>query len=534
MIAKATTMHLRFLSVLAALSLAACGRNHPAFDSSHVMSFAEFTAGAPASATDQTCDVTCQSHRKEFAYIVYVGKQIYCYWDEKKAATGTDFDALAARLTARIATGTSLNSYFAIVREWASSFHDGHVNLLTGDDLSSLELYSAPVRFELLAPGTDHESLVVASVADVTGLKVGQVVQRIDGMPVDTVLTAGEAMVSGSTAQMRRRTAARRLSDAVGPGIGSQPLVIAVQHDQGVAEVPVPRLIKLSLPPDTGAPPRPEPTGSDSIKTLILPGNLGYLKIDGFVGSKDAFLFDEAMDRLANTMALIIDVRANGGGDQSGDRILARLSASPLNRYRVSERQADFMLASRPSVFTSPAYLPGQAFSAWHDDQVPRDQRTPHYDHPVAVLTSSDCFSACDTFVAALKANKLATVIGEPTGGGTGTPLVFELPVSTGFRFRYSVVKGRTIHDEPIEGVGTTPDLMVEAKPSDVADHIDAQLTAATAYLLKQGQPVAGLNASAIAASIQSVSIPYTTDLDVSPTVAHERWLNQIAAFDER
>ena len=191
-------------------------------------------------------------------------------------------------------------------------------------------------------------------------------------------------------------------------------------------------------------------------------------------------------------------------------------------------------MASRPSVFTSPAYLPGQAFSAWHDDQVPQDQRTPHYDHPVVVLTSSDCFSACDTFVAALKANKLATVIGERTGGGTGTPLVFELPVSTGFRFRYSVVKGRTIHDEPIEGVGTTPDLMVEAKPSDVADHIDAQLTAATAYLLKQGQPVAGLNASAIAASIQSVSIPYTTDLDVSPTVAHERWLNQIAAFDER
>ncbi len=527
-------MRLRFLSVLVAFSLTACGRSTPALESSHVMSFAEFAAGAADSATDQTCDVTCQSYRKEFAYIVYVGKQIYCYWDEKKAATGTDFDALAARLTARIATGISLNSYFAVVREWASAFHDGHVNLITGDDLSSLEVYSAPVRFELLAPGTDHESLVVASVADATGLKVGEVVQSIDGMPVSAVLSAGEAMVSGSTAQMRRRTAARRLSDAVGPGISSQPLVISVQHDQAMAEFRVPRLIKLSLPPDTGVTPPPQPTGSDSIKALILPGNIGYLKIDRFAGSKDAFLFDEAMDRLANTLALIIDVRANGGGDQSGDRILARLSATPLSRYRVSERQADFILASRPGVFTSPAYLPGQPFSAWHDDQVLQDQRTPHYDRPVVVLTSSDCFSACDTFVAALKANKLATVIGESTGGGTGTPLVFELPVSTGFRFRYSVVKGRTIHDEPIEGVGTRPDLIVESKPSDVADHIDAQVAAATAFLLKQGQPAAGLNASIIAASIQSISMPYSTDLDLSPTLAHERWLNQIAAYDER
>jgi len=527
-------MRLHVVSVLAALSLTACGRSTRELESSHVMSFAEFTAGAADSATDQTCDATCQSYRKEFAYIVYVGKQIYCYWDEKKAATGTDFDALAARLTARITTGTSLNSYFALIREWASSFHDGHVNLISGEDLSSIELYSAPVRFELLAPGTDHESLVIASVTDATGPKVGQVVQRIDGMPVDAVLSVGETMVSGSTAQMRRRNAARRLSDAVGPGTFSLPLVISVQQDQAVAEFRVPRLIKLSLPPDTGAPPRPEPTGSDTIKAMILPGNIGYLKIDGFVGSKDAFLFDEAMDRMAHTIGLIVDVRANGGGDQSGDRILARLSAAPLDRYRVSERQADFILAHRPNVFTSPAYLPGQAFSAWHENHVLQDPRTPHYDHPVVVLTSSDCFSACDTFVAALKANKLATVIGEPTGGGTGTPLVFELPVSTGFRFRYSVVKGRTIHDEPIEGVGTTPDLIVESKPSDVADHIDAQLVAATAYLLKQGQPAAGLDASVLAASIQSISTPYSTDLDMSPTLAHERWLNQIAAYDER
>jgi C-terminal processing protease CtpA/Prc len=83
------------------------------------------------------------------------------------------------------------------------------------------------------------------------------------------------------------------------------------------------------------------------------------------------------------------------------------------------------------------------------------------YKGKVYALTSAYCFSACDTFVSALQENKLATIVGEGTGGGTGTPHVFELPIS-GLRFRYSVAQGLTaVKKTFIEGVGTLPDITI-------------------------------------------------------------------------
>ncbi|HEY8270846.1 MAG TPA: hypothetical protein VIG33_08135, partial [Pseudobdellovibrionaceae bacterium] len=75
-----------------------------------------------------TCDEKCVSLKKEFRYVVYVGQQIYCYWDEKKKETGSDFDQIAADIESRISSTTSAQDYYLLLMEWAASFHDGHVN----------------------------------------------------------------------------------------------------------------------------------------------------------------------------------------------------------------------------------------------------------------------------------------------------------------------------------------------------------------------------------------------------------------------
>lgn len=458
-------------AVAVAIALIGCGQNSRT-SAQAPTSFQDFAAtDAVATKPTAECGETCQKRRQEFRYVVYVGDQIYCYWDMKKAETGTDFTKLANELEASITDQTSFTQYFKTLTRWAGAFHDGHVNAFPAK-LNDLEIYSATVRTELLAPGTDHEQLVVIATA-AEGVAKGDIVLAVNGVPVAQALDAAEVYKSGSTRRMRRWAAGRTLLDAFGLDEGVKPLSLTVQNAKGVTTT-----ISLARNVQIASDLEDEKSEEDLTKTVldgvrVLPGGVGYVKLKGFSGAKRAEkMFDQIMNRLAGTRGLVLDLRANGGGDLSGNRFLARLASKPVVRYRQSERWSDFLIAQRPDVFLL-QHLPGAPFVEWHDIKVEPDQK--HYDRPVAALIGAYCFSACDTFSAGLKSNKLATFVGEATGGGTGTPLVFELPVSD-LMFRYSVVRGQTAEGALIEGVGTSPDVAVEPTAADRATGQDGQL----------------------------------------------------------
>jgi hypothetical protein len=137
-------------------------------------------------------------------------------------------------------------------------------------------------------------------------------------------------------------------------------------------------------------------------KAEHLEGNIGYLKFNVFAdaaacGSKAS----EVMDSLADSDALIFDLRDNRGGrGEMGERLASYLFAKRTHLSDAFRRADNVTTAS----WTTP-HVPGSKFLG----------------KPVYVLISGRTFSAGEGFAFVLQAQKRATIVGEATVGGSGT-----------------------------------------------------------------------------------------------------------------
>jgi hypothetical protein len=176
----------------------------------------------------------------------------------------------------------------------------------------------------------------------------------------------------------------------------------------------------------------------------VLEGNVGYLEFKRFFRAElagDALA--AAMQELAGTEALIIDLRESGGGDP----VMVVLAASWLvdgrpRHWNDIVRRAD----GTTTQFWTAAWLPGRRY----------------VDKPVYVLTAQRTFSAPESFAYELQQTRRATIVGETTGGGAHSGAWF--PVVD--RFSLFVPLSRYVSATSggdWEGVGVTPDVACPA-----------------------------------------------------------------------
>jgi len=198
-------------------------------------------------------------------------------------------------------------------------------------------------------------------------------------------------------------------------------------------------------------------------KVERLAGNVGYIDLRGFMpASLGAETVVAAMNFLANTDALIIDLRRNGGGDPA---MVALISSYLFGPEPVHLNDLYFRPDNSTRQWWTLPYVPGKRYG---------DKKE------VYVLTSKRTFSAAEEFTYNLKNLKRATIVGETTGGGAhpgGPRRINE-------HFAIWVPSGRAIN--PIsktnwEGTGVTPDVEV---PSDHALKV-AQIAAMNKVLAK-------------------------------------------------
>lgn len=204
-----------------------------------------------------------------------------------------------------------------------------------------------------------------------------------------------------------------------------------------------------------GAPPPSNPaSGAPAAATMFgfecaerLKGNIGYMKLNGFHPPEAlSVVADDLMPKLAGTDALIIDMRDNHGGDPAGvSRLISFFVAggSPVHVNDLIWRKAGTDEYTRETFFTSATGVS-------------------YRNRPVYLLTGPETFSGGEEFSYDMQVMKLATLVGETTGGGANPGDM--LPLGSGFSI--FVPSGRA--ENPItktswEGVGVKPDLATPA-----------------------------------------------------------------------
>jgi C-terminal processing protease CtpA/Prc len=195
----------------------------------------------------------------------------------------------------------------------------------------------------------------------------------------------------------------------------------------------------------------PEMMHTGSLAHNFVAGDsIAYVRYASFMSPVTNEDMDFVLQRYANTKGLILDLRANGGGNMLNIPIIMErfVDERVLTGYNETRNGSGYDDFSEPVGFYYNAY-----------DGI-------RYTKPVMVLVDRGSYSATTFFSLTTKALDNVTLVGDTTGGGGGLPNGGQLP--NGWTYRFSVSRLLDLDGQNYAEQGVPPDVLASFDWNDL------------------------------------------------------------------
>jgi len=363
---------------------------------------------------------------------------------------GLDWDAQRIAFRSLAAEASSSRELYTVLRRMIASLDDPHTRVFAPEE-----------KFDWWRPRFLSIGL---AVAEVDGLPTVVQVER-DSAPQRAGLRVGDVIetVNGAAATSLIKN---RLADLPAPASASSRFRASARLLDGPAEAAV----ELSWKTKGG---RQKSARFDrrweqrelGVRARREQGEFVVIEIDAFT-KPIATAFAKALkEKLNGARGVILDLRANGGGD-----------AEAMTDIASTFLGADFNLGQFTDRFGVSFTISTHSRSLFSPEPITQTRL------PLVVLTSERTSSAAEIFIEALKVSKRATIIGTETCGCVlAVRTRHELPdggLLDISEFDYQTAQGRRL-----EGHGIRPDEIITVERSDLYSGRDHALELATEKL---------------------------------------------------
>lgn len=376
-----------------------------------------------------------------------------------------------------------------------SAIQDSHSYVI--DPRFSVKPEDDPTKyFPVFTSYIDGKIVVKESFAD-ERVERGAIITSINGVKSDELVRK----ISGHRPGVERE----RVESAVlwlwvgAAELFGRPDVFAVSFSDGrevqIKGLHLPDIIRKQ---NAARPAGPASATDDSPLELKLLGDgVAYLNAGTFSYDLEKYkeILRDVFTRIksAGVNNLIVDVRGNSGGNSAlGDALLDMFNAKPYRQYSVRWKRSEQFVEelrrkNRPVPESYLALRPREILTG-ESRVVKPGENTLRFRGRVYVLSAKETFSSGQMFLAIVKDNQLAKIIGEETTAPVcnfGEILFFNLPHS---RLRTSVsVKEFAPPAGCKDARGVVPDKSVERRVSDYVTGRDAILEAALEVIKRGG-----------------------------------------------
>ncbi len=329
-----------------------------------------------------------------------------------------------------------VRSYYDVLRKFIAHLQDGHTSVWYPSSFYQDQFAYTAIRTDLI-DGRVFITRLLNDTLNSKGLEPGMEILKVGGIDVHQYVRENLLPYEGASTPQGLNFLvynAYLLNGKV-----DEALKLTLRDRKGkVSDYEVSRKLTIKEP--------------EAVSFKMLENNIGLLTITSFSSSNFNEKFDQIYPDIMKATGLIIDLRSNRGGDGSqGIYMMKHFVSAPFPDPMISALQHNPLLkvwGMGGTAYYTLASSPNQPFT---------DRKT--YNGPIAVLISKETGSAAEDFAMPFDYVKRGTLIGQPTGGSTGQPMLSSLP--GGGTLRICVRKDTYPNGKEFVGVGIEPDILV-------------------------------------------------------------------------